>query len=335
MKNIKQLVSEAIENKNKIRFSYTDAEGKKTTRTVCPLVLFRYDKSREERRYYLMAFCELDFDYRTFRLDRIRNIRTLSEVFKPEELSDIDFNEKLQTVFIRKRVNVIKSTLRKVEVEKDSINQVKSPLPPTVSTEVYGSVNENIEIENNIYGNFNDDYPKEWYSPKVKGHFCLCRSPLEEIEFMKLDKDDEVVAYEVEPFKIRYYAGSQIKYYIPDLLVTYKNGRHVIAEIKTLSDIRLEKNQAKFKAIEQYAEEHGYEFEVWARRGIGRLTSGIFDVSDEGNYASWEKAVWVAESRIKKNEVRRQKEQFWNKWGCLVWVVIAIVFLVIFLLLRY
>ncbi|GAW93980.1 WYL domain-containing protein [Calderihabitans maritimus] len=330
MREKRRRISEAIESKKKISFSYVDAEGKKTTRTVCPLVLFEYDKYLEGIRYYLTAFCELDFDYRTFRLDRMRKIRSLAEVFEPNEFSDFDFYEKLGTVFTRKRVRIIK----RVDAGKKSGRQVRSLLPPTAATGVYGSVNDDIEIEEHIYGNFNDDYPKEWYSSKVKGGFCLCRSPLEEMEFEKLDNDDEVLAYEVEPFKIRYYAGSKVRYYIPDLLVTYRDGRRVIAEIKTLSEVRLEKNQAKFKAIEQYAKEHGYEFEVWARRGIGRLTGAIFDASDEGNYSSWENAVEVATRRIEKNEAERRRKQFWDNWGCLVVIMIGLAFLLIFSFLR-
>ncbi|MDN5347464.1 MAG: hypothetical protein PWP65_1028 [Clostridia bacterium] len=324
-----QRISKAIECKRKISFSYVDAEGKKTKRAVCPLVLFKY-KSMGETRYYLMAFCELDFNYRTFRLDRIKKIHSLSTVFNPNEFSDFDSYEKLKGVFTRKRVRVIK----KVDGGEKFERQVWSQSFPTGATRVYGSFDGDIEIEERIYGNFNDSYPKEWYSRKVKGNYCLCRSPLEETEFEKLDKSDEVVAYEVEPFKIRYYAGSKVRYYIPDLLITYKDGRRVIAEIKTLSDVMLKENQAKFKAIEQYAREHGYKFEVWARRGIGRLTGAIFDASDEGNYSSWESAVEVAARRIEKNETERRRRQFWDEWGGLIVTAIVIVFLLIVLFLR-
>ena len=91
----------------------------------------------------------------------------------------------------------------------------------------------------------------------------------------------------------------------------------------------LEENQVKFKAIEQYAKENGYEFEVWARCGIGEVTSTIFKPSDEGNYTSWEKAVEVALNRTEKNKKEHRTQQLWDNWGCLIMIGIFISIIVV------
>jgi len=50
------------------------------------------------------------------------------------------------------------------------------------------------------------------------------------------------------------------------LLVSYKSGRKVIVEIKAEHEVRTLHNQAKFRAIKEYARENRYDFEVWTSR---------------------------------------------------------------------
>jgi len=321
-----ELISQAIIDERKVCFNYVDAEGERTKRKVCPLVLFKWSD-----KYYMTGYCELDKDYRTFRLGRMSKLKITNEVFDPDEYDDFDFESIAKEVFWRRKIYILESThnvfLSIDDDERIIIGSSPSATIEYASSNIYG-FNDKIDAvsysSSKYHEGFNDGYPKIWYSSKLKNGSGWCRSPLEEQEYEKLDKCEEVVSYEIEPFKIHYYAGNQTKSYIPDILVEYKDGRRVIAEIKTLFDVLLPENQVKFKAIEQYAKENGYEFEVWARCGIGEVTSTIFKPSDEGNYTSWEKAVEVALNRVKQNKKERRVQQMWDDWGCLITIGVII-----------
>jgi len=262
-------------------------------------------------------------------------LKIINKVFDPDKYDDFDFKEKAKEVFRRKKIHILEIVDSDViDIDEDEQIIISSPTTTIdyVSSKVYGSADKIDAISysaSKYYKKFNDGYPKIWYSPKLKNGYGWCRSPLEEQEYEKLDVCEEVVSYEIEPFKIRYYAGNQVRSYIPDVLVEYKDGKRVIVEIKTLSDILLTENQVKFKAIEQYAKENGYEFEVWARCGTGEVTSTIFKPSDEGNYTSWEKAVEVALNRTEKNKKEHRTQQLWDNWGCLIMIGIFISIIVV------
>jgi len=64
----------AIRAARKIALSYTDLSGKRTERTVWPLVIGYLDAVR-----VLIAWCELRNDFRSFRLDRIAAVTILDD----------------------------------------------------------------------------------------------------------------------------------------------------------------------------------------------------------------------------------------------------------------
>ncbi|MEM9575717.1 MAG: YafY family protein [Pseudomonadota bacterium] len=64
-----------------ITFRYTDAKGAETDRRVLPLGLVYLDNSN-----VLMAWCTLRTDYRTFRLDRMRDLVRTDESFRPRRV---------------------------------------------------------------------------------------------------------------------------------------------------------------------------------------------------------------------------------------------------------
>ncbi len=64
-----------------ITFRYTDAKGAETERRVFPLGLVYLDNSN-----VLMAWCLLRRDYRTFRLDRMRDLVRTDESFRPRRV---------------------------------------------------------------------------------------------------------------------------------------------------------------------------------------------------------------------------------------------------------
>jgi predicted DNA-binding transcriptional regulator YafY len=68
----------AIKQLCKVNFAYTREDGKTSTRIVHPLGLFYWGKV-----WTLVAWCELRDDFRHFRLDRMRKVAMLDEVYAP------------------------------------------------------------------------------------------------------------------------------------------------------------------------------------------------------------------------------------------------------------
>ncbi len=70
---------QAIRQKLKVKFSYHDASGSGSERTVRPLSLAYFGPV-----WLLAAWCELRNDFRTFRLDRIEGFSAQQEKFRDE-----------------------------------------------------------------------------------------------------------------------------------------------------------------------------------------------------------------------------------------------------------
>lgn len=64
-----------------IAFSYTDGQGARTTRQVDPLgIIYMQDTNM------LMAWCHLRRDFRVFRLDRMDDLKTTGDSFRPRRV---------------------------------------------------------------------------------------------------------------------------------------------------------------------------------------------------------------------------------------------------------
>jgi len=83
----------AVRSHLKVHFSYRDALGEATVRTVRPLCLAYFGPV-----WLLSAWCELREDFRTFRLDRIDDFEVTAERFRPEPGKTLaDFLKRDQT----------------------------------------------------------------------------------------------------------------------------------------------------------------------------------------------------------------------------------------------
>ncbi|MNL07165.1 bifunctional biotin--[acetyl-CoA-carboxylase] synthetase/biotin operon repressor [compost metagenome] len=82
------VVQLALTGFNLVEICYRDELAKETTRVLEPFALY----STQEN-WILIAFCRLRNDYRTFRLDRILNLRTLTETFEPHKMSLAEYFE--------------------------------------------------------------------------------------------------------------------------------------------------------------------------------------------------------------------------------------------------
>jgi predicted DNA-binding transcriptional regulator YafY len=69
----------ALRDHRKVHFSYANADGEITTRTVRPLAFLFYGAV-----WLMLAWCELRQDFRSFRLDRMTRIDITDARFKPE-----------------------------------------------------------------------------------------------------------------------------------------------------------------------------------------------------------------------------------------------------------
>lgn len=71
------VLHKAVKDTKKIRFAYTDGQGKETERWIEPMGLILKGYT-----WYLHGFCLVRDDYRMFRLSRIRNLLLLEEKFQ-------------------------------------------------------------------------------------------------------------------------------------------------------------------------------------------------------------------------------------------------------------
>lgn len=69
----------AIRQRQKVRLDYEDNQGHRSDRTVRPLGLAFYGPV-----WILVAWCEMRCDFRSFRLDRVKQMRVRSESFSQE-----------------------------------------------------------------------------------------------------------------------------------------------------------------------------------------------------------------------------------------------------------
>jgi len=73
------VVRDAINERKRLEFSYSDVSGEGTDRVVWPLTLLYWGFS-----WTLGAWCELRRDFRSFRIDRIGDVQTLDDRFPDE-----------------------------------------------------------------------------------------------------------------------------------------------------------------------------------------------------------------------------------------------------------
>lgn len=76
---------EAVRESRKVRFRYRDAGGAETARTVRPLGMAFYGPV-----WMVVAWCELRRDFRTFRPDRMEELRILDERFDSDPERSLD-----------------------------------------------------------------------------------------------------------------------------------------------------------------------------------------------------------------------------------------------------
>ncbi|MEM9954919.1 MAG: YafY family protein [Chloroflexota bacterium] len=81
------MLSSAIEKKQRVHLSYQSWQGDLTERPVDP-----YSLVHNEGYWYMVAYCHLRDDLRTFRLDRVHEVVSLQEQFEPiRDINPLDY----------------------------------------------------------------------------------------------------------------------------------------------------------------------------------------------------------------------------------------------------
>ena len=75
------VLRQAAWDERRIRFAYSDVEGRATERSVDPLSIVYMQAS-----HCLLAYCHLRDDFRAFRLDRMRALEVLDTSFRPNRV---------------------------------------------------------------------------------------------------------------------------------------------------------------------------------------------------------------------------------------------------------
>ena len=89
------LLKIALKKSKKVDMNYQNAEFKDTRRIFCPYKLFY-----QQKRNYVVGFCQLREEIRIFRLDRIKNLLLLDEKFeKVSFFREEDYSEDLSFSF--------------------------------------------------------------------------------------------------------------------------------------------------------------------------------------------------------------------------------------------
>lgn len=101
------------------------------------------------------------------------------------------------------------------------------------------------------------------------------RSGYEKQIFELLDKWNEVIAYDVEPFKLPYTHNGEIHSYTPDVFIAFSNGKKEVWEIKPSNQTDLQKNKDKWQSATLACQARGWEFIVVTEKGINKLKKQV------------------------------------------------------------
>jgi hypothetical protein len=110
-----------------------------------------------------------------------------------------------------------------------------------------------------------------WYFSRKNNEFMLYRSKWELERFMELEKDDSVLRYEYEKFRVPYFVGNVKKYTLPDLFIHLNNGKYILEEIKPLWVMeRDNKTRLKLEACREYSKKINCEFRICTKNLNGK-----------------------------------------------------------------
>ena len=102
-------------------------------------------------------------------------------------------------------------------------------------------------------------------STKSKKPIAYYRSLFELNALNYLEAHNQIVKYQIEPFRVSYEYEEKTRYYVVDFWIQTTKGEFII-EIKPSCHVSHPKNNAKFSAAKKFAEEKGWSFEIWTEK---------------------------------------------------------------------
>jgi TnsA-like endonuclease N terminal len=98
------------------------------------------------------------------------------------------------------------------------------------------------------------------------------RSSWELIVMKWLDKSENVVSYNHEPFTIQY---DEVRHYLPDFLITFSDGKKLLIEVKPEEFLQYEAVIKKMNAGIAYALKNEMTYEIWTKEKIMQMKNEI------------------------------------------------------------
>lgn len=111
--------------------------------------------------------------------------------------------------------------------------------------------------------------------PNMKGREIPYRSGYERRVYECLEVLTDVLYYDTETEKIPYYFEGERHIYLPDLKIAVADGHIEVWEIKPATQTSNPKNEAKWKAAEDYCNVRGWKFVVVTEVGINKLEKKV------------------------------------------------------------
>jgi len=118
-------------------------------------------------------------------------------------------------------------------------------------------------------------FRKGYFQSTKNNKDILYRSGYECEVYECLEADRDIRGFKAEPFKVEYFYKGKWRKYIPDLLVEFYDGKKEVWEIKPKTQTTYEQNKAKWTAMNNYANNLGWHFEVKTEVGIEKLKKKI------------------------------------------------------------
>jgi len=160
----------------------------------------------------------------------------------------------INPVYMPGVIEKMKETKRKNPIKYS--NERLSDCSKRAADRIVNDTNRNL-------GNFKYGKWGHYYSDKI-GRRVKYRSSYELKAYKILDADDNVTNYNPECLRIKYRFENKDLYYIPDILVTYKDGTKMLIEVKPAIAICNIRNVAKKESAVKYCTdnniEHGYVY---------------------------------------------------------------------------
>ncbi|MFW9779502.1 MAG: TnsA endonuclease N-terminal domain-containing protein [Candidatus Heimdallarchaeota archaeon] len=108
-------------------------------------------------------------------------------------------------------------------------------------------------------------------SAKVQRGVAEYESQLERDFFLLLDHDPSVIRFQHQPVRITFEDNhGKKKYYVPNVLVEFHNGKRVLVEIKDEDTFNTKRRQfeERWTAARMFSERNGVYFKIGARKHI-------------------------------------------------------------------